>query len=328
MVEEKFMHRAIDLAYRAEAQSISPNPRVGAVLEYHGRVIGEGYHCQVGSAHAEINCLASVRDCDRHLIPHSTMYVTLEPCAHEGRTPSCAVRLVRERVRRVIVGTEDPFPLVTGKGIGILREGGIEVFSPFLEDECRELAKVFLTNQNLHRPFITLKWAESIDGFLDRVRESDAVPPMRLSSPFTQMLVHRQRSMSSAILVGRRTYDLDHPTLTNRFWLLNDYSPKPILLSSGAPAEQPEPWMRMDQITENGLRSLLEDGGITSLLVEGGAVTHKTFLDLGFWDEIHREVSPVELQSGVPALQMPSDARCQSDQIIDGHRIERWRRVY
>lgn len=328
MIEEKFMRRAIDLALRAEAHSISPNPRVGAMLVHEGRVIGEGYHSRVGAGHAEVNCLANVRPGDTHLIPYSTMYVTLEPCAHDGRTPSCARRLVHERVQRVVVGTVDPFPLVKGKGVQILREGGVEVVVPFLEEECRDAAKVFLTGQTLHRPYIALKWAESADGYVDRERDSDLTPPVTLSSPFTRMLVHYRRSTSMGILVGRRTYDLDHPSLTNRDWHLSPHSPRPILVSSSRPADLPSHWLHITEISQAEMHCLLKEEGITSLLIEGGTRTHLSCIKLGLWDEIHREVAPMCLREGVPAPVIPADAVLSSCREIDRRRLEQWSRVF
>ena len=155
------MWRAIDLARRAELQAVCPNPRVGAVLVWQDRVIGEGYHRKCGEGHAEVNCLASVAPVDVPKIPDSTLYVTLEPCSHQGRTPSCARMLISRGIRRVVVGCLDPNPLVSGRGISLLRQSGIEVSAGCLEEECRQVARVFLTNQEQGRPYIILKWAES-----------------------------------------------------------------------------------------------------------------------------------------------------------------------
>lgn len=327
MMDEKYMHRAIDLALRAETHSISPNPRVGAVLVHGDRVIGEGYHVRVGEGHAEVNCLASVREEHLHLIPESTMYVTLEPCAHEGRTPSCARRLVRERVKRVVVGTLDPFPLVSGMGIEILREGGVEVIAPFMEKECRELAGVFLVGQRLHRPYITLKWAETADGFIDRIRTSPEEMPLHLSSPFTRLLVHRERSMNMGILVGRRTYELDRPQLTNRLWTLSPATPRPFLLSSVRPDKMREGWGYVRGVCCAEMERLLVEEGITSLLVEGGADTLRAFMEEGLWDEIRREVAPIRIREGVSAPRIPDDAEERSRGIIDGRLLLRYARV-
>ncbi|MDO5036211.1 MAG: bifunctional diaminohydroxyphosphoribosylaminopyrimidine deaminase/5-amino-6-(5-phosphoribosylamino)uracil reductase RibD [Porphyromonas sp.] len=324
MEQERYMWRAIDLARRAEPQAISPNPAVGAVLVYNGRVIGEGYHRKVGEAHAEINCLASVRPEDQHLIAQSELYVTLEPCAHEGRTPSCAKRLVAEQVRKVYIGTLDPNPLTAGKGVQILQRGGIEVVVGLLEQACKEVAKVFLCNQLHKRPFITLKWAESQDGLIDTARTDKHQAPAQLSSPFTQQMVHLLRSQQSGILVGRRTYELDQPTLNNRLWIPSPYSPRPILLSSH-PVELPPHWLQIKEASEESMSQLLSEG-ITSLLVEGGAATHRAFIERQLWDEIRREVAPIQLYEGVAAPLLPDKAiLVESTDLAAHHTILRYR---
>lgn len=323
MDDEKYMRRAIDLARRAELQAVSPNPRVGAVLVCGDRVIGEGYHRLVGEGHAEVNCLASVAPEDLAKIPESTLYVTLEPCSHVGRTPSCARRLISEGIGRVVVGCLDPNPLVSGRGVTLLEEAGVEVETGCLEGECREVARVFLTNQELGRPYIILKWAESADGFLDRRRESAEESPVHFSTPHTRMLVHRLRSSVSGIVVGRRTLDLDRPSLTNRYWPLSPYTPKRFLLTSSDQA--PEGWELLRDVSQESLSYLLMEG-VTSLLVEGGSATLRAFLDAGLWDEIYCEVAPdVTLGNGVAA---PSVEGPEPDQVLrrDGHLLLHYRR--
>lgn len=318
-----YMHRAIDLALRAEAARITPNPRVGAVLVYGDRVIGEGYHQKAGEGHAEVNCFRSIKPEDRPLIPESTLYVTLEPCAHEGRTPSCAGMLAREGVGRVVTGTLDPNPLVSGKGVAILREAGIPVTVGFMEEECRRLAKVFLTGQEKHRPFVLLKWAESLDGFIDGERP-DSEPAIRLSSPFTSLLVHRLRSGYSGILVGRHTLEKDRPRLDNRLWRPSSFSPKRILLTHG---DVPGGWFGLGAVSMDALRRLYEDEGITSLLVEGGRETLQSFIDRDLWDEIRVETAPFLLHYGLHAPCLPTAARLLSRTTIDSRTITRFVRV-
>lgn len=323
MGEEKYMRRAIDLARRAELQAVSPNPRVGAVLVHHDRVIGEGYHRRVGEGHAEVNCLASVAPEDLAKIPESTLYVTLEPCSHVGRTPSCARRLISEGIGRVVVGCLDPNPLVSGRGITLLRDAGVEVETGCLEGECREVARVFLANQEQGRPYIILKWAESADGFLDRRRESAEEAPVHFSTPHTRMLIHRLRSSVSGIVVGRHTLELDRPSLTNRYWPLSPYSPKRFLLTSEEIDLQLD-WEILRDVSPESLSYLLMEG-VTSLLVEGGSSTLQAFLDAGLWDEIYREVAPeVTLGDGVPA---PSVDGLEPSQVLrrDGHLLLHYR---
>ena len=189
------MRRCLQLA-RHGAFTTAPNPMVGAVIVHEGRIIGEGWHRRYGGPHAEVNAVRSVRPEDEALLPHSTIYVSLEPCSHWGKTPPCAELLVEKGFRRVVVGCLDPNEKVAGRGITRLREAGAEVVVGVLEDECRWLNRKFMTFHALRRPYITLKWAESADGFIDRHRESrekdgDAV---KFSTPWTQMLVHRLRA--------------------------------------------------------------------------------------------------------------------------------------
>lgn len=318
MSDEGYMWRAIDLARRVEPQAVSPNPLVGAVLVSGDRIIGEGYHRRVGEGHAEVNCLASVRPEDRPLVAASTLYVTLEPCSHQGRTPSCARLLVREGIRRVVIGSPDPNPLVSGRGIALLREAGVEVVTGCLEGSCRHLARIFLTNQEQGRPYIILKWAETGNGFLDRKRRSPEESPLQLSTPHTRMLVHRLRSRCSAILIGRRTMELDRPSLTNRYWPLSSYSPKRLVLSTGEAALPDDGWGLLREVTPESLSRLLREG-MTSLLVEGGAMTLAAFLEAGLWDEIRREVAPeIILAEGITAPSLAGLTPHTTDRR-DGH---------
>lgn len=314
MEDNIYMKRAIYLASLAHHSLTRGNPKVGAVLVHNRRIIGEGYHQVRGEAHAEVHCINSVRPEDKKLIPHSTMYVTLEPCAHQGLTPSCAMMLAKLKLSKVVIGTLDPFPKVAGKGCQILREAGIEVEVGMLEEECRNVAKVFMTNQLEHRPYIILKWAESIDGFIDHNRTSRSESPARLSSPFSQLLTHRLRGDCSAILIGSRTALLDQPSLNNRLWP-GLPSPQPIILSgvnTPIPSlylENPN-WIIMKSNTDliSLIQGLYRDG-IHTLLVEGGATIHRAFLQAGLWDLIRREIAPTKLQYGVSAPLIPEDAR-------------------
>ncbi len=207
------MHRCLQLA-RAGAGYVAPNPMVGAVLVHHNRIIGEGYHREYGMPHAEVNCIASVKNADRHLISESVLYVSLEPCAHYGKTPPCAELIIQHRIPKVVVGCRDPFPEVNGKGIEKLLAAGITVITGVLEKECRELNKRFFTFHTQHRPFIVLKWAQSRNGAI-AARDGSAV---QISNAYTNRLVHRWRSEEPAILVGTRTAMLDNPSLTTRLW--------------------------------------------------------------------------------------------------------------
>mgnify|MGYP004725550901 CR=1 FL=1 len=198
--EEKYMRRCIQLAQNGLCNA-APNPMVGAVIVCDGKIIGEGYHVRCGKAHAEVNAIRSVKDIS--LLKRSTIYVSLEPCSHHGKTPPCADLIIEKQIPRIVIGCQDPFSKVAGRGIQKLKDAGREVIVGVLEDECRHLIKRFITFHTLHRPYITLKWAESADGFIDLCRTEGN--PVILSTPLTSMLVHKKRAEHSAILVGTRT---------------------------------------------------------------------------------------------------------------------------
>lgn len=297
------MLRCLELA-RLGAGHVAPNPMVGAVLVHEDRIIGEGYHQIYGQAHAEVNCIAAVREEDRGLIPASTIYVSLEPCAHFGKTPPCADLIIRERVPRVVVGCRDPFPLVDGKGIEKMRAAGVDVEVGVLEKECIELNSRFFTFNTQHRPYIVLKWAQSMNGRMgggtgDRVF---------ISNEYTNRLVHKWRSEEAAILVGTNTALLDDPALTVRLWT----GPDPIRLVIDKELRLPMSLRLFDgnvrTVVFNLLRheeqgnlqyyQLAEDSSlvhqlvtalyqlkIQSVLVEGGAALLQSFIDEGYWDE-------------------------------------------
>ena len=209
---EQYMARCLQLAANGRFDT-APNPMVGAIIVHNGEVIGEGYHKQYGGAHAEVNAIRSVKD--KRLLRESTIYVCLEPCAHHGKTPPCADLIIEKGIPRVVIGCRDSFDQVDGKGIQKLRAAGIEVIVGVLEDECRKLNNAFFTFHTEKRPYIILKWAQSSDGYIDTLRDSlqTGIEAVRFSTDETSMRVHRLRSMSDAILVGRRTAMLDNPSL-------------------------------------------------------------------------------------------------------------------
>lgn len=294
------MHRCLALAENGRMHA-APNPVVGAVIVHDGRIIGEGYHARCGKEHAEVNAIRSVHPEDKHLLKDSTLYVSLEPCAHYGKTPPCALLIVRTGIPRVVVGCVDPFAKVSGRGINILLEAGIEVTVGILQEECRHINRRFITAQTARRPFITLKWAQSADGYIDQWREDAATPPAHLSTPHSLMYVHRLRALSGAILVGHHTLTLDRPRLNVRHWYGNN--PLRIILGRVDESELPSNFQAYADIT-TALTSLYEQG-IQSLLVEGGAQTLQSFIDQGLWDEAYIEMSPKVLGSGVPCPRMP-----------------------
>jgi len=277
------MRRCLQLANCGKGFT-APNPMVGAVIINNDKIIGEGFHAEYGGHHAEVQAIASVKD--ETLLKSSTLYVNLEPCSHYGKTPPCVDLILENQIPRVIIGHEDPFPEVSGKGIKKLRESGVDVVCGVLEDECKELNKRYLTYLIKHRPYIILKWAQSSDGFIDRHREeNDGNHPVKFSNPFTQMLVHKTRAEESAIMIGTRTLRLDKPALTVRYWKGNN--PEKIIADS-------------KQSLLQQLQSLYARN-VQSLMVEGGAKLLQSFLNENLWDEIHIEIAQVLLKEGVAA---------------------------
>ena len=305
------MHRCLELA-RCGRLHAAPNPMVGAVLVHDGRIIGEGYHIQCGQAHAEVNALRSVRPADRALLADSTLYVSLEPCAHYGRTPPCASLIIKSGIPRVVVGCIDSFSKVQGRGIAMLREAGVDVTVGVLEEECKALNRRFFTAQTLHRPYITLKWARSADGFIDRWRETDTEEPAQLSTPCSQMRVHRLRALHQAILVGHGTLLKDHPALTVRHWIGQD--PLRIVLGRVAEGDMPAGFQAYAAIPT--MLGELFRQGVQSLLVEGGQQTLQSFIDQGLWEEAYVELSTTELGSGVPEPRMPVGILLQTEEAF------------
>ena len=286
-IDEKYMRRCLQLAANG-IQGARPNPMVGAVIVYEDSIIGEGYHVHCGEGHAEVNAFASVRPEDESLLKDATIYVSLEPCAHYGKTPPCAELIIKKGVKRVVVGCIDPFAKVQGKGIAMISEAGIEVTVGVLEEECRWLNRRFFTYHSKHRPYIILKWAQTANGFID-----DHFKPLIISNEQTQMLSHKLRAEEDAILVGHTTYDREHPQLTVRHWHGPD--PMRIVLTHDRPLPQ-----LMDDLYQHGIQSLI---------VEGGRQTHEAFMAAGLWDEIRVETNhALTVTEGTKTPQLPAEA--------------------
>ncbi len=309
----RFMRRALQLAALGEGR-VSPNPMVGAVIVAGGRIIGEGYHRCFGEGHAEVNAVASVSH--REMLRGATVYVTLEPCSHYGKTPPCARLLIDCGVARVVVGMRDPFPRVSGRGIAMLREAGIEVTEGVLEEECRHINRRFITAHTLGRPWVMLKWAQSADGFLDGLRHSPDTPAVKFSTPVTAMWMHRERAKNDAVLVGSGTVRMDNPALTVRHWSCRKQPLRVILGTRGLSQStrilsDGNPYMYYGDnafISPHDLPrvlSFLFERRITSVMVEGGAAVLRSFIDAGLWEEARVETSPIVLGSGVPAPSLP-----------------------
>ena len=303
--DEKYMRRCLQLAQNGQ-QNAKPNPMVGAVIvSSDGRIIGEGYHVRCGEGHAEVNAFASVKPEDEPLLAEATIYVSLEPCSHYGKTPPCADLIIKKGVKRAVVGCVDPFAEVRGRGIRKLREAGIEVEVGVLEKECEALNRRFFTFHREQRPYIILKWAQTANGFID-----DHFKPVQISNDFTKMLSHKLRAEEDAILVGRVTEERDHPQLTVREW--NGSNPKRLVIDRSHPLN---------------LESLYAHQ-IQSLIVEGGAKTLQSFLDKGLWDELRVETNlGMTVGDGTRAPQIPEEAvveetiRDGENQLVCYHQI-------
>jgi diaminohydroxyphosphoribosylaminopyrimidine deaminase/5-amino-6-(5-phosphoribosylamino)uracil reductase len=298
-INELYMRRALELARHGEGFA-SPNPMVGAVIvDASGKVIGEGWHRLCGTGHAEVNAVASVKD--QEALRQATMYVTLEPCSHYGKTPPCAKLIIDRHIPRVVVATVDPFEKVSGRGIAMLRDAGVEVVTGVLDEESRQLNARFITAHTERRPFVTLKWAQSADGWMDKQR-SPQQPAARFSTPFTSMQVHRLRALHDAILVGSGTVLADNPQLNVRLWPSNR-QPRPVVLDSRRRVTEDYAVMQRKPIIINqrlsiaDLLSELYSQGITSLLIEGGAEVLHSFVQSGLWDAARVEVAPIRLRN-------------------------------
>jgi diaminohydroxyphosphoribosylaminopyrimidine deaminase/5-amino-6-(5-phosphoribosylamino)uracil reductase len=316
----KYMQRCFDLALEG-AGSVAPNPMVGAVLVYDDRIIGEGYHEKYGEAHAEVNCIKSVSVEDRHLIQSATMYVSLEPCAHYGKTPPCTQLIIEHHIPKVVIACSDPFSKVNGKGIEHLKAAGIEVVFGILEKEAKELNKRFFVFHQAKRPYIILKWAETINHIIANYTEERLL----ISNELSNRLVHRWRTEESAIMVGTNTALKDNPALTNRLW--TGKNPIRILIDQHLKVPHTSNLLQMETTTiifneskteinelliyvqidfsKNIIEQIMEycyAFPIQSILVEGGAKLLQSFIDSGIWDEARIiQNGSLKVDKGLPA---------------------------
>jgi diaminohydroxyphosphoribosylaminopyrimidine deaminase / 5-amino-6-(5-phosphoribosylamino)uracil reductase len=318
--DDIFMERCLKLA-ELGAGYTSPNPLVGAVLVHEGSIIGEGYHKEYGGPHAEVNCINSVRDTDRSLIPHSSLYVSLEPCVHHGKTPPCTDLILREKIPRVVIGCRDPFSEVNGKGIEKLSAHGVQVDYPVLNEKSKELNRRFLTFHQQKRPYIILKWAQSANHKMAGVTGKREM----ISNNYSNRLVHKWRSEEAGILVGTNTALIDNPELTVRLWdgknpirivvdlglrlpdslRLFDGSGQTIVLNNMTDLKAGNLLFKKIIQEKSGTSSILttlHSLNILSVLVEGGAKLLQSFIDEGNWDEM-RTITNNEcvIPEGIPA---------------------------
>lgn len=301
------MERALQLAALGR-EWVSPNPMVGCVIVYNNEIIGEGFHQKFGQAHAEVNAVNSVKN--KELLKDSTVFVTLEPCAHYGKTPPCAELLIKHKVKKVVICNEDPFPKVSGRGIEMLKNAGIEVETGLLAEKGKDLNKRFFKAQTKGLPYVILKWAETADGFI----AEENGKPFRISNTTTDIKVHQWRSEEDAILVGKNTVLNDNPSLNVRHWTngkqpirvifgnvfsgdfkVLDGSQKTLIFNSElSKKENNTEWIKTESLEES-LRFLVKNG-IHSVLVEGGKSIHESFMNAKFFDEI-RIIKSDKLQS-------------------------------
>lgn len=306
--DEKYMLRCLELA-QLGAGSVAPNPMVGSVIVHDGKIIGEGYHQIIGEAHAEVNAINAVED--KSLLPYSTIYVSLEPCAHFGKTPPCADLIVKNKLKRAVIAVQDPFSKVNGAGIKRLVDTGIDVTVGVLESDAMELNRRFFTFHEKKRPYIILKWAETVDGFVDRIRENPSKPALKITSDAANTLVHKWRAEEAAIMVGKNTAILDNPSLTTRKY--KGKNPVRILLDSNSATPKTDNIFNCEAetivFTENArdLEQVLAElyhRDIQSVIIEGGPKLHQSFYETGLWDEIRRFVAPIEIREGIKALEL------------------------
>ena len=319
MTDEIYMQRCIDIAKRG-IRAVAPNPMVGCVLVVEGKIIGEGYHERYGEAHAEVNAINNVSN--QNLLKNATLYVSLEPCSHTGKTPPCCDLLIQKGIKKVIVGTKDPNPLVGGKGIEKLKNSGIEVSEGILKDQCLELNKRFFTFHEKQRPYVILKWAQTLDGFLDQIRKDGEQKINWISEPETKTLVHKWRSEEQSILVGRNTITNDNPSLTVRDYggmnpirLVIDsqlqISGNLNIFSKDAPTivfnrvkdkkENNVEWIKIKETSTNSILKELYRRGIQSVFVEGGSRTLQYFIIDNLWDEARVIVGQKYFKEGYKA---------------------------
>lgn len=329
MIHEKYMQRCLELAAMGNG-NVAPNPMVGAVLVYKDTIIGEGHHEQYGEGHGEVNALASVLPENRQFIPESTLYVNLEPCSHYGKTPPCSDLVIAQKIPKVVIACTDPNPQVAGRGIAKLEAAGVEIIRPCLEEKAIELNRRFFTFQSKKRPYIVLKWAQSKDGFMAKKTGE----PVWISNALSKRLTHRWRSEESAIMVGRRTAELDNPQLNVRHWTGNsplrialDRAKKlpqnlhlfdgniPTLIFTDKESLKNSTEINKENITyqtidfsEPILPQILHhlhEQNVLSVLVEGGPKLLNSFIDLNLWDEARIFTGSGFLGDGLAAPNVP-----------------------
>ncbi|MCO5260479.1 MAG: bifunctional diaminohydroxyphosphoribosylaminopyrimidine deaminase/5-amino-6-(5-phosphoribosylamino)uracil reductase RibD [Crocinitomicaceae bacterium] len=334
MTDEFYIQRCIDLALKGKG-NVAPNPMVGAVIVYNDEIIGEGYHQKYGEAHAEVNAVNSVKN--KGLLCESTIYVSLEPCSHYGKTSPCSDLLVASQFKRVVIGSVDSNSKVAGKGIEKLRNAGIAVTVGVLEKECRELNKRFFTFHENKRPYVILKWAQTKDGFIDKFREKNETGIYWITGPQTKKNVHQWRAEEAAILVGKNTVLNDNPSLTVRevagknpirvvldsqlslamdASVFSCESPTIVFNTIKSGVEGTITWIQLEQLTPAAILQALFEKNIQSIIVEGGKQVLDAFIQSRLWDEARILTGNIEWNGGIEAPQLPNST------LIETYKIE------
>ena len=316
MDDESLMSRCLQLAQLGQG-FVAPNPMVGSVVFHDGKIIGEGWHREFGMPHAEVNALKEIKD--KEILSSSILYVNLEPCSHHGKTPPCADEIIRQGIKKVVIGMKDPNPEVNGKGIQKLKDAGIEVVVNVLQKECLQLNKRFITFHENKRPYLILKWAQSIDGYIGRENER-----IQISNELSTIITHRWRSEESAIMVGTKTIQTDNPHLSVRNWFgkqpLRITIDKQKSLTRSSPIfdgsqsaliytyleSEKNPLLEYEKLNPNEdvLKQIMQSlyqRKIQSVLIEGGAVLFRGLIAASLWDEARIFYSPILLKSGIKA---------------------------
>lgn len=335
------MQRALELASLGQRYA-SPNPMVGCVIVYDNKIIGEGWHQRYGEAHAEVNAINAVED--KSLLSEATAYVTLEPCAHFGKTPPCADLLILHKLKRVVICNEDPFPLVDGRGIEKMIAAGIKVETGLLAAEGRELNKRFFTSVEKKRPYIVLKWAETADGFI----AAEGGRQIQITGKLSQQLVHKWRTEETTIMVGTNTALNDNPRLNVRYWVGRN----PIRVVIDKKLRIPPNFKLLDNQQQtlifNDLKSATEKFNtfiqvpseedypafilhhllslkLQSVFVEGGATLLQYFMDAGLYDEIRIFKNKNDIHQGIAAPIIPPHARLQDSRNVGSDELRIFR---
>jgi diaminohydroxyphosphoribosylaminopyrimidine deaminase/5-amino-6-(5-phosphoribosylamino)uracil reductase len=320
-IHETYIKRCIQIAKNGLPAAI-PNPSVGALLVHNNTIIAEGYTSAYGGAHAEVNCIAFAKAQTPDLIPTSTLYVTLEPCSHFGKTPPCANLIIDSGIKKVVIGTLDPFAKVAGRGIKKLREAGIDVTVGILEKECYIINRRFFTYHEKKRPYIILKWAQSQDGFIAPLEKNEQ-KPVWITNQYSRQLVHKWRSEEQAILVGANTVIVDNPSLTTRDW--EGTSPIRVVIDvqgnltkDFAVFNNYSRTITIDTLDPQEICKTLYKENIQSVIIEGGSKTLARFIESNLWDEARIFTGPIHLKDGIKAPVLSKTFMPLDSKIIQG----------